>query len=142
MQLATETAVAVPTANFSAPETAAARDSQFAEFTVAVPGNDFMVAIDGVKRERQAVDDGFDEATLGLNFSSAALDLYGEVGRSVAGRLIKTRNMSGQSCLLSQPVPPQSHRCWRQQPGDFPDRSAPCWRSSPCYRSSTAIRSS
>src|SRR5688500_15656226 len=53
----------------------ATRDAKLSQFAVAVPGHNFIIAINCIKRERQSVNDCLDEAPLGLNSRRAALNL-------------------------------------------------------------------
>src|SRR5882724_12319476 len=78
----------------------AARDAKLTQLAVAVPGNNLVVAIDCVKRERQAIDNCLDEAPLCLYLCSAPLDFNRQIGRCVACSLIKTRDVRSQRCLL------------------------------------------
>lgn len=69
MQLATETAAAVPTANFIAPETAAVRDSQFAEYKI-------------IRRNGAVV--GFEPPKISIAMTKAFLAVNGGTGAASA----------------------------------------------------------
>src|SRR5258705_10274638 len=76
------------------------RYAQLAEFTVTIPGNNLETAIDCVKRERQAINDRFDEAALRLHFRGASLNFNRQISRCLTSGLIKTGNAGGQCSLL------------------------------------------
>src|SRR5262249_47735672 len=77
-----------------------AGNAEFAEFAIAVPGRDAILAIDGIQRQRQAVDDRFDEPFLRFAFGSAALDFARETHRRFARGLIERTDVSGERGLL------------------------------------------
>ena len=61
------------------------RNAQLAKLAVAVPGDNLKVAIDSVKRERQTIDDGLDEAALRLTSAvrrSTSIVRFAEAARA------------------------------------------------------------
>ena len=68
----------------------AAGNTKLAQLAVTVPGDNLVVAIDSLKREREAIDNCLDEAPLGLHFSGPSLHFDCQICRGIAGVLIKT----------------------------------------------------
>ena len=59
-------------------ENESARQTEFTQLAVAVPGDDSIFTIDRVERQRQRVDDRFGEALLHFGFRRAAIDFLGK----------------------------------------------------------------
>src|SRR5260370_38863698 len=78
------------------PHYLAARQAQLAQFAVAVPRHDSIVAIDRIERERQAVNDRFGEALLHLGFDGAALDFLSQGRGGFSRAEIEQGNVRGQ----------------------------------------------
>ncbi len=67
----------------------AARDTKLAEFAIAVPRDDAVLASDRVQRKRQTVDDRFDKPFLRFAFSGTSFDFSREAQRRLARGLIE-----------------------------------------------------
>jgi hypothetical protein len=83
-----------------APQHVAARDALPAQLAVAVPRDDAVVAVYGVERDGQAVDDGLGEAALALGLGRAPLDLAREVDGGRARGLVERGDARGERGLL------------------------------------------
>src|SRR5258708_10417768 len=82
----------------------AARQTQFAEFPVAIPGDNPVIAVDRVKRQGQRVDDRFGEALMHFGFGGAAIDFLRQGRRGLAGAEVERRDVRRQRCLLGSGV--------------------------------------
>jgi hypothetical protein len=82
----------------------AARDALPAEFAVAIPRDDAVIAIHGVERNGQRVDDGFGETPLRFGLGRAAFDLFREARGGGARRLVQRRDARRERGLLRRRI--------------------------------------
>ncbi len=60
------------------PQGFSARQSELAQFTISVPGDNPVITIDCIERQRQRIDDRFGEALLHFGFGGAQVNFTGQ----------------------------------------------------------------
>src|SRR5205085_173165 len=102
LELATERPARLPSENLEdvSPQNVAARDALAAQLAVAVPGDDAVVAVNRVERDRKAVNDRLGEAALRLGLGGAPLDLARQMDGRRARGLVERRDARGERGLL------------------------------------------
>src|SRR6185295_5864274 len=71
------------------PEHRASRNTELAEFPISVPRNRAILPIDCIKRQRQTIDNRFDESLLRFTLRRSSFNFSGKTYRRVSRGLVE-----------------------------------------------------